>query len=188
MVVRIPRYEGSMNAALEGLGRALTSGTDRWLRKLGGDPERIPTLEYLRDLPFVTLKEQIGARIDAAKLSHDDDRTANLIDDVRLLILTAFPTEKRKGAPRRYGDRDARLWQLYRLEQVGSYAQIGLRPEIGMDGYAVAAVIRRKDAEAEKFRGLVDSLKEPLRILGINLVGEALPGSNRSQAKNPTRN
>jgi hypothetical protein len=174
VVVRVTRYEGSMSAALESLGKALNSGLDRWLRRLGGAPEGIPTLEHLRALPFVTLKEQIGARIEAAELSHDDDRIANLVDDVRGLILTAFPTEKRKGAPRKHGDRDAKLWRLYRLEHVGSYAQIGLRPEFRMNSHAVAAAIKRKDDEAEKFRSLVSSLKEPLRILGINLVWEAI--------------
>jgi hypothetical protein len=43
-----------------------------------------------------------------------------------------------------------------------------------MNSHAVAAAIKRKDDEAEKFRSLVSSLKEPLRILGINLVWEAI--------------
>ena len=188
--VRISQYEGSLTDALQSFGKALNSGLERWLRKLGGNPEALPTLEQFRRQPYLTLNDQFSKSIEAAM---QDGDIAKLAEDVLGLIFTAFPTAKRKGAPRRQGDRDARLWRLYHVEKVGSYGQIALRPEFrvnskAMDTYAVAAAIKRKDAEADKFRDFVFSLKAPLRTLGINLVGGALPRSTSPRRSNPSRN
>lgn len=195
VVVRIPQYGGSMTAALKNFGENLNSGLERWLRRLGGNPQSLPTLEYYKDLPLGRLKERIDARLEADRqitsIEDDEERKQRIVKlsvDMRDLVLSTFPAVRGKGAPRKHGDRDTKLWRLYRLERIGSYGQIGLRPEFRLSSHAVAAAIKRKDAEAEEFRRLISSLKEPLGILGIRLVWEALPRSFSSQRKNPDRN
>ena len=181
-VVRVPRYEGSLTAALRYLGENLCFAIDCWLRNLGGDPETFPAVKCYRDLPYKELSEKFNARIEADRqmpIIQDEqernNRAENLSNDLHALVLSVLHAEKRKGAPRKHAARDARLWKRYRLEQAGSYAQIGLREEPKMTGHAVAAAIKRMDAEADEFKNLVSSLKEPLRALGLELIEDTCP-------------
>lgn len=193
--VRVPEYAGDLSAALRCFGENLNSGLDRWLHELGGDPAKIPSVEEFRDSEFRQLKDQVTAKFEAAKetlsLAGDEKRIEcgqRLAAEMHDLILSGLHVRKQKGAPRKYGKRDAEMWRLSRLAHFGSYAKIGLKFTPKLDRPAVFAAIKRKDAEAEYFRNLISSLKEPLGTLGITLVEAPPRRTQRSPVKNPTRN
>lgn len=195
VVIRVPQYAGDLSEALRCFGENLNSGGDRLLLKLGCDPAKIPSVKEFRDSEFGQLKDQVMAKLEAAKetllLGSAEEKMEcgqRLAAEVNSLILSCFHAKKRKGAPRKYGKRDAEMWRLSRLEHFGSYAKIGLQFTPTLDRPAVFAAIKRKDAEAKYFRNLISSLKEPLGTLGITLIEAPPRRTQRSPVKNPTRN
>jgi hypothetical protein len=168
--------------SVRALGRALVDGLNEWLRRVGGDPARVPEHMHAQVLKNIGLELTLD-KVREIHLCEGIGQQKQLVTQLcrqvsRIIQRTLIPiaSAPRRGRVSRLGRRDQ---QIYDMRQRGmSYGRIARQLQ-GIERLAVQAAYRRTERKLGSWQEMYRQLKRLLKPLGIIL--------REQPAKHPSR-
>jgi hypothetical protein len=171
VTIRHPNPRDASHDQLIEFVRRLVAGAEEFVTKRGLDPTTVPAhireklLGKLSALISVEKIEHIHSSLDATERRELVESLVRSVVETIMATLASGTAEPRRGAKRRHGSRDEKI---YALKKEGlSFGQIAQRLKVGRG--AVHAAYRREETRRKTLYELYKQLRQGLRPFGLIL-------------------